>query len=208
MTTPTARGTVRERPILFSAPMVLALLAGTKTQTRRAFNARTIKLMDAAAGIGEISDFIGNGCLHPNDSSYVVDFCPYGKVGDKLWCRETWCHAETPEGSPTFAFRADNWTESPSADGKWKPSIFMPRKASRITLEITEVRVQKLRDISGEDALAEGCDEFFSGGYEHDYSCDLPEIANYRRLWESINGAGSWALNPFVWCIGFKLLSK
>lgn len=176
-----------ERPILFSAPMVRALLAGTKTQTRR-----VVKRPERYEG--------GlHNCLH---------CCPYGEPGDRLWVRETWAPQVDCEVSaqrwtklqaqhgpmPLLHFAADN--EPGPWITKWRPSIHMPRWASRITLEVTEVRVERLQDISDADARAEGCVAT---------SKWAPNVRDdYAALWESINGAGSWAANPWVWVVAFR----
>jgi hypothetical protein len=169
----------------------------------------------------------GRGCANPL-------LCKYGQPGDRLWVRETWKPHCEGEISPDFPlgtcvkYRADgkcikpeNWTkeqgrwcESQEESKVWKPSIFMPRWASRITLEIVSVRVERLQDITEEDAKAEGI-TFHNGGgighsgYRHDPAfgmvTDTPQWA-YAWLWESINGAGSWGSNPWVWVIEFKKL--
>lgn len=198
-----------ERPILFSAPMVRALLAGTKTQTRR-----IVKVPKRFEGFS-----------HP--SAAGVDFsCPYGWRSDRLWVRETWGIGYPDEDGGYFAIP---WSGAdPQKDGKvfyradfnetdvqrpWKPSIHMPRWASRINLFITDVRVERLQALSEADAVAEGI-ERISGDTSaqpwRDYSKDQrmqffsAPSASYRSLWESINGPGSWDANPFVWVIEFK----
>lgn len=172
----------KERPILFSAPMVRALLAGTKTQTRRA-----VKFVSSA----DFETFLNNV---PNKTAC----CPYGKPGDRLWVRET----HLPKASGTI-YRAD-FSEFEAAGlggmyGGWKPSIFCRREHSRILLEITSVRVERLQDISDADAIAEGV-----GGDVTVTPCFAVE--RYRATWESINGAGSWDANPWVWCISFEVV--
>ncbi len=174
---------MKERPILFNAPMVRALLDGSKTQTRRVFNAHMIKAMGYAAAAGEVSYFVDQGFMEPNDASYVVDFCPHGQPGERLWVRET--HAQVfdvdiPAGRPVgpigtagsparpdwksrYVYLADGemptvqWRHvGDSQPVRWTPSIHMPRWASRIMLEIVSVRVERLNDCSEADALAEG----------------------------------------------------
>lgn len=171
----------KDRPILFTAPMVRALLAGTKTQTRRA-----LKPQPAARK---------GGATFP---------CRYGVSGDRLWVRETWRMAN---GSPIYRADADRslGMDEYSDRHTWKPSIHMPRVASRITLELVEVHVEPLQDISEVDAEAEGCRDWAA---EQDTPArDIPAGESrliYRQLWEQINGAGSWDLNPWVWCLTFK----
>lgn len=169
----------RERPILFSSPMVRALIAGTKTQTRRVVK-------------GE----------------WIV--CPYGGPGDRLWVREShWWFKD--EHDPVTGYYPPKLTAEDveyRADGErpgrsWRPSIHMPRWASRITLEITGVRVERLQDISAEDCIAEGMQ---SRMREHDAVCDLRD--QYRDLWEHINGPGSWDANPWVWVLEFRRLER
>jgi hypothetical protein len=199
---------VKARPILFSAEMVCALLAGTKTQTRR------IVKPQPPCGCEYVINGAYNAALcHSIERPEVwvpptarsVDHrlpCPYGQPGDRLWVKETWCELDDGVDRP-IAYRADNWTECPSADGKWRPSIFMSRAASRITLEITAVRVERLQEISEADAKAEGCivDPWH-------YPCSLtPGKSTYCTLWESINGPGSWEANPWVWVIEFRRIA-
>lgn len=197
-----------DRPILFSAPMVKALLAGTKTQTRRRIKAvvphdglpsETQEDMDVRGWIR-----YGGDWLPP---------CPYGDAGSRLWVRETWA----PYDSQTIAtreklgifYRADDETKH-STDGAWKSPIHMPRWASRITLEITAVRVERLQDISAKDILAEGAvlrahdDQFGHNPVSaFDGKCYMDLKSLWSAGWQSINGAGSWAANPWVWCLSF-----
>jgi hypothetical protein len=187
--------------------MVRALLAGQKTQTRRVFSPYTQKLFRAAASLGECSSFMDEGKLHENDTPYVLDFCPYGAPGDCLWVKETFSAHGAFSDAGRKAYRAD------FPDGKephglhWTPSIFCTRKASRITLEITAVRVERLNDISEADALAEGCaidagHVFKVRGAEH--FGHRTAVGCFQTLWAMINGAGSWSVNPWVWVIEFK----
>lgn len=202
---------MKERPILFSAPMVRALLDGRKTQTRRIvkpqpheFFVRFGRLYDHPKKLGEYS------------GELVLVNSPYGQPRDRLWVKEThafiWPDEYEPENLKdcNIEYRADtdgkalpgDWPEESRDDPerpKWRPSIFMHRWASRILLEITAVRVERLQDISEEDAIAEGA----KWG-----ACGAPQIgshkAGYAQLWESINGAGSWDANPWVWVVEFK----
>lgn len=184
----------KERPILFSAPMVRALLSGAKTQTRRLVKHPNVMDVDAWAdaggglwemGVHEAGSTAGMGKLR----------CPYGAPGDRLWVRETW-GILTGNGIRTV-YRADD--EQPVPNMKWAPSIHMRRHRSRIDLEVTAVRVERLQDISPEDAMAEGvrCDCM------HPVPMCKGNIDAFRDLWESINGAESWASNPWVWVISF-----
>jgi len=173
-----------ERPVLFSGPMVRAILEGRKSQTRRVVKPQPphgIKSVYAP-----ITRDPGNWQgVASDDLIGWYGRCPYGIPGDRLWVRETFQRARGG-----FQYRADGIT-TPRA---WKPSIFMPRTASRITLEVTGVRVERLQDISEKDARAEGVDAA-------PCFC-IP----YRRLWDSLNakrGFG-WEKNPWVWCISFS----
>ena len=201
---------MRERPILFSAPMVRALLAGTKTQTRRVvkpqFAADAIPVempaTDPAGGWvvpGHSGVWWCDAAANPDD----VRRCPYGQPGDRLWVRETfsgpWCMeaqdgaAAAPPSKWAESSRIWYWADGEPAYGDWtrpRPSIHMPRWASRITLEITSVRLQ---DISEADAIAEGV-------YTDPAS---PAYDAYAQLWDEINGPGSWAANPWVWVLEF-----
>jgi hypothetical protein len=207
---------MRERPILFSAPMVRAILAGQKTQTRRAVK-------------GLALDWLAPGNFTP---AYVADpenhACPYGQPGDRLWVRETFRLAESLDSlSPAAVaekcldagyripwapiqyevdgqrrdWRSDfNTPPRETEPGKTRQSIHMPRWASRITLEITGVRVERLQAIGARDAIAEGIP---AGGPENP---DGIEVRDFRALWLSINGAGSWESDPWVWVVEFKRL--
>lgn len=166
---------MKERPILFSAPMVRALLSGAKTQTRRVVKPQPYE----------------NGSPEHFSISELSKFCHYGQPGDRLWVRETFFG-----GYPGVANTLYRATHADAAV-KWRPSIFMPRQASRLTLEITGVRVERLTTISVSDAIAEGYDGSVDDPID-------PSVKWYSRLWESINGAGSWAANPWVWVIEFR----
>lgn len=195
---------MKERPILFNGAMVRAVLDGTKTQTRRAVRDTGLYAIDASVHGEDVS---------ARELSALATKCPYGKPGDRLWVREMW--------SSDFAhhypcdrvwYLADDdrkhdieirsgvrgiWSPEHQefVPFKWRPSIHMFRRDSRITLEITSVRVERLNDCSNEDAEAEGV------------KCNMSALSfseHYRSLWNSINGAGSWAANPWVWVIEFK----
>lgn len=184
------------KPILFSAPMVRALLAGNKTQSRR-----LLKPQPVASGAGLWNwEAFGAGVIGADDgelAEFAVDLTPH-TVGDVLWVREAWTPAET---GPAFA--ADH-PGDPKGLG-WKPSIHMPRWASRLTLVVTDVRVQRLQEISWEDALAEGI--WHSSAEFREQTCiwrDAPlrlqalRIEHFAKLWNSINGPDAWDMNPWV----------
>ncbi len=187
---------MKEHPILFSAPMVRAILEGRKTQTRRVVKL-PVRCPDTGAQLA--------GCELSLEPKHVIErICPYGTVGDRLWVRETWSKAKSCNVDELF-YRADGEHQSGrqrslsyvERESRWRPSIHMPRWASRITLEVTGVRVERLQDISQADCVAEGMPESTNGFLHH-------VVADYRKLWGDINGADSWAANPWVWVIEFK----
>ena len=197
---------IKERPILFSAPMVRAILEGRKTVTRRPVK---------GAGLKWLEDFTPEYVADPANS-----LCPYGKPGDRLWLRETWyCdHFEVMRGpylkpddldigealdDGTLVYAADGLTPYEADQPIWKPSIHMPRWACRILLEITDVRVERLQDISRADIRAEGLQcppELASDDVSPNYR-DWYPVA-WRELWESTGG--DWEANPWVWVVEFK----
>lgn len=178
---------MKARPILFSGEMVRALLDGRKTQTRRIIALERI--------------------MNPFPSKY-------GQAGDLLWVRESFGEDYTltrevtsngyTQSTPvaSVVYKADNHIMSVAGTG-WKPSIYMPKCASRLTLEITGVRVERLHQISVEDCIAEGLSTKLR---EHDACCDLKE--QYQALWESLKGPESWQANPWVWVIEFNVHHK
>lgn len=191
---------LRERPILFSGPMVRAILDGKKTQTRRLVKPQ----FDGKETFGAYDIYGTSGRC-----------CPYGKPGDRLWVRETWAHARMPS-EDILVFRAtspdDRFNYACPQEGtiaqykidKWRPAIHMPRLASRINLEITDVRVERLQEISEVDIRSEGVyanllDELKISGNS------LKEC--WGKLWDSINGPGSWDQNSWVWVVEFRRVS-
>jgi hypothetical protein len=214
----------KERPILFSAPMVRAVLAGTKTQTRRIakFPPTTSAFVVSPERDGKWwptnrGDYVGGGIV-----------CPYGEPGDRLWVRET--HAQFAVGNRSgVAPQCVAYRATCDEDGgfdyvnngdeimrlkvtKWTPAIYMPRWASRITLEVTRVRVERLHDITEEDARAEGV-EAMDGMFDEVELCRIAKIAGssyedargwFAALWCQINGEDSWRANPWVWVVEFK----
>ncbi len=218
----------KERPILFSGPMVRAILNGTKTQTRRIVKPQPVVRYGGhitegyyAEG-GAVFKEGGEGGHRPMRWCEGAGFVPsrLGKPGDKLWVRETHhvqeFEAIERDGVYTPAERFVSYrADSPMLPVIWKPSIFMPRWASRITLEVTEVRVERLQDISEEDAKAEGADPVvllpdddtgLLTTVMHDTKGDHRD--GFAALWSSINGLGSWQANPWVWVIDFRLLNQ
>ncbi|MBX9488809.1 hypothetical protein J8Z82_14605 [Yersinia enterocolitica] len=207
---------MNEKPILFNAEMVNAILSGRKTQTRRImkaqpsehFHPQTIHgAMDFTAHWYTPGVIDKDGYLQParKDVFGVADedegyTCPLGAVGDQLWVRETWARYNIDQTSHDMAYRATTPADWPK-DGLWRPSIHMPRWASRINLLITGVRVERLNDISDVDARAEGC-AYGKGNGEIDLAV-RPEN-HFPTLWASIYGAESWQANPWVWVINFE----
>jgi hypothetical protein len=243
---------VTHRPILFSGAMVRALLAGTKTQTRRicknkitsngyAFDKATGHISCHMDELPPSADLMQ--VKHDGFTGWWYDgweqFCPYGQAGDRLWVRETFMLESNfgldneegypppfKDGRPIKRYESPDWgkwwtqAHYAASDPKpelckasdddrmagWKPSIHMPRWASRVTLEITGVRVERLRQITGPDAHAEGCP------FPHPSTFPIEQMAHahanttswYKELWELINGPGSWNANPWVWVVEFK----
>jgi hypothetical protein len=211
---------VKERQILFSAPMVRAILDGSKTQTRRIL--KVPDGIDFAGGSGEDQNDPANWGGEDADGMWwaLADApdvdrvlpCRYGQPGDRLWVKETWrtYRAFDPLPPRTLAPGAGVQYEAGGSNvpgkggvfdtihgmGKLRPSIFMPRWASRITLEVTGVRVERLQECSEADAEAEGVDRI---------KAKVPmRVDAYRYLWDDINGPGSWDANPWVWVVEFK----
>jgi hypothetical protein len=187
----------KSHPILFSGPMVRALLDGRKTQTRRIVKGEALDWLDAS---GFAPAFVAS----PDNG-----MCPYGQPSDSLWVRETWAARPDYDDLPPTECGNEGiwWKASLSAwpqgyeacHGRWRPSIHMPRWASRLTLELTGVRVERLQGISDADAKAEGCD------YTERPPLSVGYYTAYRELWETINGPGSWEANPWVWVLEFEV---
>ena len=199
--------------------MVRALLDGSKTQTRRIFKPERMtfdadgRYSTHAMRGGELA-CTGSGPFIPSN---WLHYCPYGQPGDQLWVREAWAQPTNLDPGPTF-YRADypacvpsHFENVPPAEIiKWKPSIHMPRWASRITLEITGVRVERLQDISEVDAKAEGCAPAWLDAYDHTtvHAHAQPTYKRgYARLWGEINGDASWDANPWVWIVEFRVIT-
>lgn len=222
---------MRERPIIFQGDMVRAILDDRKTQTRRIVKPQPFTNAYHAGDIG-FSGFERANASDPatarfsasavggGASLFTYADCPYGNVGQRLWVRETFrCNGWATDVATIFyrANERNSYTEMCEqfpvdgnkplpVDGKWRPSIHMPRWASRITLEITDVRVEQLNDISGADAKAEGVNSYLAqspgAGPKGSYR------EGFKFLWESINGEGSWDANPWVWAITFKRVDQ
>ncbi|CUJ80189.1 MULTISPECIES: hypothetical protein [Achromobacter] len=222
---------MRERPILFSGPMVRAILAGDKTQTRRAVKLPHTNPLGQwePTTVGGLGVRFSDGTPAPEQPAIWHTrtgdalLCPYGQPGDRLWVRETWQHANHPFGpyqdhTPVF-YRADYLDDPHGPDGElsaegryreWRPSIHMPRAACRLLLDIARVRVERLQAINHMDAIAEGV------GVNHSAAGvtmttppgeSLPRVM-FRAMWEQINGAGAWDANPWVWVVEFRRIGN
>jgi hypothetical protein len=224
---------IKQHPILFSTPMVQAILEGRKKMTRR--------VVKAGVPLGNWEE--------------TMKKCPYGKAGDILWVRETWriIALSWSKGYFTIQYKdgtkqmiedniddlhAEKWINQCTEDAisagrifndntkmiensepndfRWRPSIFMPKEACRLFLRITDIRVERLQNITEEDAIVEGVRRYPSGEYQFYMKdklqsvrpgCDLARIS-FCSLWESINGPKSWQTNPFVWVVSFERIDK
>lgn len=195
---------MKEHPVLFSTPMIQAILENRKTMTRRVVK-------------WPVNGENRNGLIRlwmPNDleknRNEIIKRCPYGKVGNKLWVRETWC--SSCSNGKTACYKTDNngkllayWPQC--KETIVKPSIFMPRWASRITLEITSIKVERLWDITPQDAVAEGAD-YMPPAKLRDERLTASQIV-FAGLWDKLNAKRgySWANNPWVWVLSFKVIN-
>ena len=255
---------MKERPILFSGPMVRAILAGRKTVTRRIVGLDTLKPSETSgydwtfrgrAPVRSIAGQLrhGGGCWQDLTAAKFLKLCPYGSAGDRLWVRETWrYHGWTEDGAPWIKYAADDSTrlceripdewsdrladiwadlsddanmaiDGRAADRKWRPSIFLPRWASRITLEVVSVRVERL-EITEEDAIAEGAQRFDNLPSTHPYgqdarwSMEAPTATDqclgsarmaFANLWNKLNASRApWLNDPWVWRVEFRVVRR
>lgn len=201
---------MKSKPILFSTPMVQAILEGRKTQTRRICKV-PIKPMEEVMCTKETDpndpEFSGfylvkNNWVYHTESKLAKSLSPFGQIGDVLWVRETF----RPKGhsfpiGEHFEYKATAEADGNPINEPWKPSIFMPKDASRIWLRITDIKIQKLHDISRGDSMSEGC--------------PFPNVAKetnpyawFAELWQTIHGFSSWNNNPWVWVIEFERIEK
>lgn len=197
---------MKDHPILFSAPMVHALLGGRKTQTRRIVRGAPDGALEVVPSLlahrGDLWDF-----RRHRQNPHAIR-CPYGAPGDRLWVKETF-GVLTGNGH-RLVYRADGERPpqlDPHARMTWRPSIFMRRAQSRITLEVTRVRVERLQDITEADAKAEGvpCDS--AAAWRGDFADAVARghRAAFEALWDEINGdRAAWTANPFVWAVDFR----
>ncbi|HEP0436193.1 TPA: hypothetical protein QIT95_000240 [Klebsiella michiganensis] len=200
---------MKERGMIFNGEMVRAILDGQKTQTRRIMKPQP---EPCPRGGHWWPSNVFKTMLHVEDEmqngkggwgGLAGDACPFGDVGDRIWVREAFASGLSTKS--TLAYRATHKRED-LEDGfydtiKWTPSIHMPRWASRILLEITDVRVERLNSISDADAKAEGCC-YGRGGGIPDFAVNPAD--HFPTLWASIYGEESWKANPWVWVIEFK----
>ena len=203
---------MKERPILFSGPMVQAILAGRKTQTRRVVGplGRSGKWplvnlrLHSDQFSGAANDPMSWGWPFAEDGAHAplgswLSWCPYGELGDRLWVRETFCDARQAAAARVL-YRADG-----EAACRWTPGIHMPRALCRLVLDVTDVRVERLHSISRKDAAAEGV--CWAAAQQPPPKwitpSHWPEL-NYIALWDHINGRGHAAANPWVWVVEFK----
>ena len=197
---------MKERPIIFSSEMVCAILKGEKTQTRRVIKPQP-KVIHALYSDASIE----TNCIFEKREDQRIH-CPYGAPGDELWVRETWNVLNSDGCSPRdITPQPDRVVYKANEDDQypfWRPSIFMPRWASRIQLLITDVRVERVRDISVEDAYAEGVRNPFYGRGTVGGDFSVVNVM-FQDLWNSINAkrGHSWESNPWVWVIEFEKLT-
>lgn len=211
---------IAEHPILFSGEMVRAILAGKKTQTRRVIKPQPDSDWSPQVGLFHPTVVDDEGEERPGIEIYGASDencgrkCLYGKPGDRLWVRESWgLHDTEPKDGPDGAhvyFKATDGDRHELRYQKWRPSIHMPRWASRLTLEITDIRVERVRHISEADAIAEGLEPTRPlygdcGGYVHEGHKE-----SFAKLWDEINGERGfpWYTNPWVWVIEFRRIEN
>jgi len=212
-------------PILFSTPMVQAIIEGRKTMTRRVIKPQPI------LGENRVWQGKGKSCSFGFTTESATEMyklngsCPYGQIGDVLWVRETFLKHPIPNEG--YKFKANYSIEQLNTSIfknkilKWKPSLFMPKAACRIFLKITEIRVERLQDITNEDSLKEGIEigetvksplsdnnlQTYKNYLSDEFKWYAPKLS-FNTLWQSINGKDSWEANPWVWVICFERIEK
>jgi len=204
----------KERPILYSTPMVQSLLDDIKKMTRRINGLAKVNSNPEDWEYVRFYDGYAKFCENHNHINELYLKCPYGKVGDILWVRETWNERSEHAislGFEKFFYKA-GWIGC--TEKGWKPSIFMPKDACRIRLEITDIRVERLQDISEEDAKNEGAYRGIlrdgpnteKGQFHLEFNVHGYYKTGFEFIWKVINGKESWNANPWVWVILFKKL--
>lgn len=221
------------RPILFSGAMVRAILSGRKTQTRRTVGLATLGPSTTPGydwtfrGIGGARTIAGHqrhpyGCWQDLRTPDFLKLCPFGAPGDRLWVRETWA-SDVPGCDRGLSYRADHRDgrgDGPAHPMRWRPSIHMPRDASRLTLAVTSVRVERLQAITDADVKAEGVTGWSKDGAIYKYApaddegdgpcwswtdCPLTPREGFAKLWDECSPEGPrWADDPWVWVVGFR----
>jgi len=200
---------MKPRPIIFSSEMVRAILADKKTQTRRVVKAYPNCHIEIVEGVAEMVN------TESPEARIFLNHSPYGVVGDRLWVRETWAFDDITQkvsSENSTIFKADFLDNA--KDQRWRSAMFMPRAASRIDLEITSIRVERLQDISEADAIAEGVngDHVYGAVKTIENAKDMPYssyVGGYWYLWDLINGKKHpWDSNPWVWVIEFKRVER
>jgi len=221
-----ARG-MKEIPILFSGPMVQAILTGNKTMTRRVIKPQPDFNMDFIGWCNDSTEPKHVGCAGFGKENYVANFrrCPYGQPGDRLYVKEAIKIIDWTDGIPGIAYVADDepvWDITRPCRWVWKnkslPSMYMPKSSARIWLEVVSVRAERLQDITEEDAKSEGI--YFEMAMEYsgwsptyndpDGSNAYPNyVEAFKDLWDSINSSRDygWDSNPYVWVVGFKRIT-
>jgi len=215
---------MKERPILFTGPMVRAILDGRKTQTRRVVKPQPVPFgEDSPFTQATLKEHVGKLWMPVGGVFQDAWKKPFGTVGDRLWVRETWqawrmcsleynewdiCDCAPSEIYGTYGKPKVEYAATSDSVGPWRPSIHMPRWASRITLEITAVRVERVQDITEEDAIKEGVVESECGRnasralFTYKRQCVAPPVLQFADLWQSIYA--NWDANPWVWVYEFR----
>jgi len=232
---PQQQHVMKQTPILFSTAMVQAILEGRKTQTRRVVKPQP----DADCPpqkvpmYSELEPHWGKFCITDIHGESHLLKCPYGQPGDVLWVRETWQHTKVLNINPEddnygYVYKADRQPWEDFDGWTWKPSLFMPKEACRLFLRVTNVRVERLQDISDDDACEEGIDvKTIQNADAGDYNCyprnymisekeadgwpylnEEQYVESFATLWYSINGEQSWRDNPWVWVVEFERIEK
>lgn len=208
-------------PILFTTEMVQAILDGRKRMTRRTNNLESVNDNPDDWEYVRFWDGYAKFMQKYNAINERYIKCPYGQPGDVLWVRETWCWDWKDILNPTekyYFYRATTPYNYLATGEKWKPSIHMPKSACRIFLQVTDVRVERLQEITEDDAISEGVYDYQDGYFKNYFTkkglresdgveCILAK-GSFQSLWCSINGIKSWDANPLVWVIEFKRIDK